>query len=105
MACHNGTKARKTVLRRLGSDVSCSKSRADTRLILPPSKLRLLPISTKQATRADLSFGYPVSLRAASLHLAAGLNSAPPPVKAFICFRMAAMALVSSAENPEPDNV
>jgi hypothetical protein len=46
-----------------------------------------------------------MSLRAASWHLAAGLKSAPPPVKAFICFRMAAMALVSPPESPEPDNL
>src|SRR5215467_5456728 len=104
MACHNGAKARKTDLRRAGSEVSCSKSRAETRLILPPSKLSLLPISTKHATRDDLRAGYTMSLRAAFWHLAAGLKSAPPPVKAFICFRMAAMALVSAPESPEVGN-
>src|SRR5581483_6831189 len=101
MACHKGTKAKKTALRRLRSEVSCSKSRAETRLIFPPSKLRLFPISTKQLTRADLRAGYAMSLRAASRHLADGLNSAPPPVKAFICFRMAAMAMVSLPVSPE----
>jgi hypothetical protein len=44
-------------------------------------------------------------LRAASRHLAAGLKSAPPPVKAFICFRMAAMALLSPSESPEAGNL
>ena len=44
MASHSGTKARNTVLRRAGSEISCSKSRAETRLIVPPSKLNLFLI-------------------------------------------------------------
>src|SRR5437762_920204 len=74
MACHNGTKAKKTALRRPGSEVSCSKSRAETRLILPPSKLRLLPISTKQATSADLSYSTADTF----------FESAPTPVSALM---------------------
>jgi hypothetical protein len=76
-----------------GDDFVECRHLALTRLILPPSKLRLLPISTNQATSAALRFGCAMSLRAASLHWAAALRSAPPPVKAFICFRMAARRL------------